>query len=190
MRQNLGPQILTIELWKLGLPWGRVGGKAWRDRTYSSAQTQEGQTFCETEDAGPHLWGRREASCKDMCFLCRQITHSMEVWPFRERCLESEVNCKAESGEEKRRPPALWRSFSTAVIFVKLPMAASDWIQPKDSVITEGRSLTHAPGVPRGKERPSAFSCLSTRMFPWTPWPQALSPGFCHASPPHPFTWL
>lgn len=92
--QNLGPQILTIKLWKLGLPWGGVVGKAWRDRTYSSAQTQEGQTFCETEDAGPHLRERREASCKDICFLCRQITHSMEVWPFRQRCLESEVNCK------------------------------------------------------------------------------------------------
>ena len=35
--QNLGPQILTIKLWKLGLPWGGVVGKAWRDRTYSSA---------------------------------------------------------------------------------------------------------------------------------------------------------
>lgn len=90
--QNLGPQILTIKLWKLGLPWGV--GKAWRHRTYSSAQTQEGQTFCDTEDAGPRLRGRREASCKDICFLCHQITHSMEAWPFRERCLESEVNCK------------------------------------------------------------------------------------------------
>lgn len=25
--QNLGPQILTIKLWKLGLPWGGVVGE-------------------------------------------------------------------------------------------------------------------------------------------------------------------
>ena len=143
-----------------------VGGKTWRHRTYSSAQTQEGQTFCDTEDAGPRLRGRREASCKGICFL-----RSLTAWkpgPSGRDAWSQKSTAKAESREKKRQPPALWRSFSTAVIFVKLPMAASDWTQPKDSAITEGRSLTPAPGAPGGKERPSAFSCLSTRMFPWT----------------------
>ena len=149
-----------------------VGGKAWRHKTNSSAQTQEVHTFCDTEDAGPRLQGRREASCKGICFLCRQITPSMEAWPFLRDAWSQKLTAKAESREEKRQPPALLRLFSTAVIFVKLPIAASDWTQPKDSAITEGRSLTPAPGAPRGKERPSAFSCLSTRMFPWTLWPK------------------
>lgn len=164
--------------------WGRLGetGPTAQPRLRKARLSVRRRTQAPTS-------GREERRAAKT--FVSSAARSLTAWksgPSGRDAWSQKSTAKTESGEEKRRPPALWRSFSTAVIFVKLPMAAADWIQPKDSTITEGRSLTPAPGAPRAKGRPSAFSCLSTCMSPWTLWPQALSPGFCHASPPHPFT--